>query len=341
MNRRRDPRESADVVERAAGLPGDRGINRDAFVARRRREWQRLEGVLGALEAHQPARFVAELPALYRRACQDLALARARLYGEELERRLHQLVLRGHQQIYQQRPARGEWLEVLRAGLPRLVRQEARLLLLCVALLAVPLLGMAIAVHRHDDLVYTLLDAQQVRSLEEMYGTGSGGPRPAASDVVMFGSYVHNNIGIAFRTFATGLFLGVGAFVTLLVNGLYFGAIAGHLIHVGSTARFFSFVIGHSAPELTGIVLSGVAGARLGLCVLAPGPRTRQRALLDEGRRLVPLLWGVAALLLLAAFVEAFWSAAALPPAVHFAAGAVLWAAVLAYFGLAGRGDAA
>jgi uncharacterized membrane protein SpoIIM required for sporulation len=223
------------------------------------------------------------------------------------------------------------------------VRAEARLLALCSALLVVPMLAMGVAVHRQPGLVYSVLAPAEVRQFEEMYTRApvDGEPRTAADDVGMFGFYVYNNVGLAFRTFATGLFLGVGVLAALLWNGAYFGAVGGYLVGAGHATRFFSFVAGHAAFELTGIVLSGVAGLRLGLSVLAPGARTRARALREEGGRLVPMVWGVFALLLLAACVEAFWSPRELPPAVRYAAGALAWAAVAAYFALAGRSDAA
>jgi hypothetical protein len=51
-----------------------------------------------------------------------------------------------------------------------------------------------------------------------------------------------------------------------------------------------------------------------------------------------PVITGAAMLTLLAAFVEAFWSAsAAVPPPVKFAVGGVCWTAVIAFFLLAGR----
>jgi hypothetical protein len=52
----------------------------------------------------------------------------------------------------------------------------------------------------------------------------------------------------------------------------------------------------------------------------------------------MPLVYGFTTMLLIAAFIEAFWSSTTWPPAVaKYAVGAVLWAAVLGYFAFAGR----
>ena len=131
----------------------------------------------------------------------------------------------------------------------------------------------------------------------------------------MFGHYIWNNVSIGFRTFASGLLAGVGAIVVLIVNGVMIGGVAGHLQAVGHGDPFWRFVAGHSAPELTAIVIAGGAGLRLGLNLIAPGQRRRIDALVEGGRRGALLCLGVLAMLVFAAFVEAFWSSIAWMPA--------------------------
>jgi hypothetical protein len=48
---------------------------------------------------------------------------------------------------------------------------------------------------------------------------------PVDSDVLMFGYYIHNNVSIAFRTFAGGILGGVGSIFFLIYNGLIVGAV--------------------------------------------------------------------------------------------------------------------
>ena len=94
------------------------------------------------------------------------------------------------------------------------------------------------------------------------------------------------------------------------------GAVAGYLTERGLSSTFYSFVATHSAFELTAIVLSGAAGLRIGHALLAPGRLTRRRRWSCATRESAVLLYGVTALLLVAAAVEAFWSSATwLPPA--------------------------
>jgi uncharacterized membrane protein SpoIIM required for sporulation len=155
----------------------------------------------------------------------------------------------------------------------------------------------------------------------------------------MFGYYIMNNIGIAFQTFASGLLFGLGSLFFLLFNGLMIGAVAGHLTQIGYGETFWSFVVGHGAFELTAIALAGAAGLKIGWALLVPGRLPRAEALRIAAGSSVRLVGGVIVFLLLAAFIEAYWSSMALAsPTLKYAVGAALWLLVLAYLLLAGRG---
>jgi uncharacterized membrane protein SpoIIM required for sporulation len=201
-----------------------------------------------------------------------------------------------------------------------------------------------LAIQRHPDFAYTLLGSAQAQSYQQMYDPANRklGRREADADAFMFGYYIWNNVRIGFQTFAGGLLFGLGAAFFLTLNGVLIGGTAGHLVHVGYSTTFFSFVAGHSALELTGIVLLGAAGLMLGRALLLPGAYRRLDALRIEARAAAPIVYGAGALLTLAAFVEAFWSPiTALPPIVKYAVGGSLWIALFAYLGFAGQRRAA
>jgi uncharacterized membrane protein SpoIIM required for sporulation len=154
----------------------------------------------------------------------------------------------------------------------------------------------------------------------------------------MFGYYTRNNIGVAFQCFAGGLFAGLGSLFFLAYNGAFAGAIAGYLTERDMGSTFYSFVATHAAFELTAIVLSGAAGLRIGHALLAPGRLTRRQALVHATHSSAIILYGITAMLIVAAAVEAFWSSASwLPHAVKYSVAAMCWAGVLAYFTLQGR----
>ena len=326
-------------------------MNQEQFIANHAAEWRRLEGWIARGKKSKknntaPEKAsVEEFASLYRKSCQHLALARSRLYSHHLINRLNRLVLHSHARLYSaKRNIVREMALYIFSGFPEYVRSEWRPVLISAALFYFSMVGMMVAILINPDMVYTVLDADQLRQFEYMYdpahvetlGRTSG--REANSDIMMFGYYVSNNTGIGFRTFASGLLLGLGTVVTLLFNGIYIGAIAGHLTQLGYVQTFWGFVAGHSALELNAIVLSGAAGLKLGMAFVAPGRRTRLRALRDEAKNAMSLMYGTAAMFILAAMVEAFWSPSQyVTPQTKYIVGIVMWLLVMGYFVFGGR----
>jgi uncharacterized membrane protein SpoIIM required for sporulation len=323
-------------------------MKREPFVAAREARWIRLEDLLAQLRSvrrNAAPKDVAELPAAYRRVCQDLALARRRMYGRELTERLNRLALAGREQLYRL-PARfaQRAIDFIAAEFPRKVREEARLFWLATAAFLVPALAVAAIALTRPDLLYALVDAEQLHEAERMYDPANGGVtelRDAGGNVKMFAFYIYNNVGIDFRTFAGGFLFGVGSLAVLVFNGIHLGAIVGHFLHIGYETTLLPFVVGHSSLELTAMLIAGVAGLRLGSALLAPGRRSRGRAMVEVAPHCLQLLVGAGGMTALAAFIEGFWSAQPLPDSVKYAVGAVLWSAVATYFVFAGRRRAA
>ncbi len=113
-----------------------------------------------------------------------------------------------------------------------------------------------------------------------MYSDAADSHGPAeevATNWAAFGHYIRNNIGVAFRCFAGGLFFGLGSTFFMVYNGALLGAVGGFLTERGLGHNFYSFVVTHGAFELTAIVLSGAAGLRIGHALLAPGTADEAR----------------------------------------------------------------
>ena len=307
------------------------------------KEWDEFEKFL---DDPKKAPFpVEEMPPRYRRICQSLALAADRQYSPELVDRLNQLALRGHHALYRNRRRESQRvLEFLLAGFPALVRAEWRLVLAASLLFFGPLLGLIAVLQAYPEFVHYLLAPEQIANFHQMYDPANRrlGNREADSSLMMFGFYIWNNIRIGFQTFAGGLLFGVGSIWFLASNGVVIGAVAGYLTEIGYARTFWSFVAGHSSFELIAIVLSGAAGLRLGLAVIAPGDLSRKAALVAAAKPAVRVMYGAAVLFLIAAFVEAFWSPqTAIPFGAKLAVGAAGWVLLASYFAFAGRARAA
>jgi uncharacterized membrane protein SpoIIM required for sporulation len=311
------------------------------FEAAHAREWDAFEAFL----EKKPAFDAAEMPQRYRRLCQSLALAADRQYSPALVDRLNRLALRGHHLLYENRRRETQRvLEFLAAGFPALVRREWRLVLASSLLFFGPLVALAAVLQAFPEFVHYVLHPEQIAGVHEMYDPASTrlGMREADTSLMMFGFYVWNNVGIGFQTFAGGLLAGVGSIWFLGSNGVVLGAVAGYLTQIGYVETFWSFVAGHSSWELIAITLSGAAGLRLGVAVIAPGRLTRKAALVAAARPAMQIMYGAALLFFVAAFVEAFWSPlTSVAFNVKIGVGIAGWVALLAYFVFAGRGRAA
>jgi uncharacterized membrane protein SpoIIM required for sporulation len=322
-------------------------MKQQTFEQRYQDCWTQMEEalVLGenkALLSFKKPPLDPELPQLYRRICHHLSLAQERRYSSYLVGRLNNLVLRGHQQLYQRRSHFfSQLIKFVVYTFPHRVRQNAAYVWLATALFYGPTVLLFILVQIQPELIYSLFDHQTVASFEKMYDPSSahvGQDRDAQTDMQMFGHYIQNNITVGFQTFATGLFYGLGSIFYLVYNGLFFGAVASHLVTLGYHDTFFPFVIGHGSFELTAITIAGAAGLMLGHSLIAPGQQTRLGSLKTMSLKALDLLYGIILMLTIAAFFEAFWSSnSALPLSVKYGVGTVLWLAVIGYFVFAGK----
>lgn len=285
----------------------------------------------------------SDFPPAYRRVCQQLALAEHRGFSALLIQRLQDLVHRGHLVLYRPRaPRLWHIVDFFAAGFPRLVRSQWPAMTIAALLFFLPLLGSIVLLQFRPELVHSVFDPAQLASFENMYDPASTAERlgrESGTDLKMFGFYIFNNVSIGFRTFASGLLAGVGSVFVLIMNGVVIGGVAGHLTAIGYGGPFWRFVAGHSAPELLAIVISGGAGLQIGMALIAPGRRTRGRAVVEAGAVGAKLVLGVFAMLILAAFIEAYWSSLAwMPSEVKFSVGGALWLTILLWLWRGGRG---
>jgi uncharacterized membrane protein SpoIIM required for sporulation len=318
---------------------------RQHFITDRRGRWRRLEEILFHLERRGSRQtdeaVLDEFVALYRTACSDLARARTEAMGEDVEEYLNVIVARAHKQFHPPTPPKLRALvQFLVADFPASVRGIGRYVLAASLLFVLPLAAAAVAVVDDPAVAYSLSPPAQLELLTEAYAEGHKKGRSEGDDSLMTGYYINNNIGIAFKCFATGAFFGLGSIFFLVINGVIGGAIGAYISSAGYAESFFSFVVGHGAFELTAIVLSGATGLRLGSLLINPGHLTRLDALRLEAPSMAKVILGSAVMLFVAALIEGFWSPSGAPPIYKFVVGAVFWAFIVFYLTFAGRSAA-
>lgn len=328
-------------------------MKQDVFEAQFSPAWDKFDAWIrvlsgdrrrSAANSETRATIGQDFPAMYRQVCHHLSLARTRRYSIALQQRLNQLALDGHQQLYRSRmPFFGAIGRFLMLDFPATFRKQWRYVLVSALVFYLPALGMTIAMQVQPELIFSLMEPNEVSRMEEMYDPENrvlGRERESDSDILMFGFYIYNNISIGFQTFAGGLLFGLGSLFYLLFNGLILGAVANHLTLVGFTETFWPFVAGHSSFELTAIVIFGGVGLMLGYGAIAPGQKGRWDAIREKALDGMPLVYGGTLMLVAAAFVEAFWSSTTWPPiGAKYTVGALLWLGHGLYFGFMGRNE--
>ncbi len=304
--------------------------------------WQKLEKLLTEAEKSHPSAEVEELPATFRQVCHDLSMAQHRMSPQRLTQMLNALAIRGYRVL--ERHSAGGWeafTRLLLVEFPQAVRAEWKLFWWCTALFYLPAVLIAVITPSNPEWAMALLGPGGMVQIESMYGEAS---KPSDYVRESFGSgfsafcfYIWNNVSIDFRTFAGGVLGGVGALFVLLFNSIQLGAVFGYVHYSGNPLTLYTWVVAHGAPELTGVVISAMAGMRLGWSVLRPGRLERRAALVLAGRKALPLLVGAAVMTSLAAVLEGFWSPMDLPPTIKFAAGGMCWLAVACFLLFSGR----
>jgi len=312
------------------------------FVARRSPDWQELTQLLAgdAPLAALSAPRISRAASLYRAVCGDLMRARQAGSAADIVAYLDALTARGHHALYGSRSyALRNALRALGHGFPRAFRKHSRFMAISALLFVVPLLVGWLGALHSPSFAASVLPLKTLEELSQAYAEGFANGRAEHTDAAMTGFYVDNNVGIAFRCFATGILFGVGSAYYTLYNGLFTGTVFGFVQRAGHGRNLFTFVCGHSPFELTAIVIAGGAGLCMGAALISTNGYTRLGSLRRRASDLSLLALGAAVMLFIAALIEAFWSPSSLPEAVKFSFSALAWLSVFGFLAFAGRGE--
>ncbi len=326
------------------GTTGSSGANAESaverFLGERRERWAELSRLLDSAPrlAKLPPKQITEVTALYREVCTDRMRAEHIGCPPDVTAHLDHLVARAHNALYSSRRySLRQALRFVAFEFPRALRANWGPFLWANVLFWLPFAIGLVGALRSEKFAISVLPAELLDSMAEAYAKGFAEGRSGHQDAAMAGFYVYNNVGIAFRCFATGILFGAGSLFFLVYNGVVTGCVMGHVIRTGGGLNILTFVAGHSPLELTAIVISGAAGLQMGRALIVTNGLTRLGSLTEQRRPLSAQIVGAAVMLLGAALIEGFWSPSALPPGVKWTFGAVLLVLVVSYLTFAGR----
>ena len=311
-------------------------MNLKRWIARREPNWKRLDELLRRIEKRGlkslSALEIRELASLYRSVSGDLARGRTHHVGNRLIQNLQTLTARGYSQIYQG-SRHQEWQAVrdfILWGFPAIVQKTRGYTALATAIfLGTGLIAWWFA--WQDPVFISLVVPERliemVRDRGELWMGSILGWEPLASTNIMI-----NNIRVSFNAVAGGVTAGLFTIYLLAFNGLLIGTIATLVGQNGLAYPFWAFVFPHGALELPAIFFAGGAGLLIARAIVFPGKYKRIDALKYYGTQAAQLVFGIVALLVIAGFIEGFFSPnPAIPNPLKYLTGGILFILLVTY----------
>ncbi|OPC82720.1 hypothetical protein B4N89_18800 [Embleya scabrispora] len=308
----------------------------DVFVAVHRHEWERLEQ-LTRRRRRLSGPEVDELVTLYRRTATHLSTIRSAAPDPVLVGRLSTLTARARSAVTAPRtPAWRDATLFLTVRFPVAVYRSRRWWgTTAVAFLVVA--SLIAAWVAHDPAVRDSVGApDQIRELTRPGGDFETyySSAPASSFAAQVAT---NNAWVTAGCLALGILLGLPVLFIVFSNAMNVGISAGLMADAGRLDVFFGLITPHGLLELTAVFIAAGVGLRLGWTVIDPGPRTRARAIAEEGRIALGMAVGLALVLVVSGIIEAFVTPSGLPTWGRITIGATAEAVFLAYVVILGR----
>ncbi|MBC7298142.1 MAG: stage II sporulation protein M [Demequina sp.] len=304
----------------------------DAFSAVREPRWRRLKK-LGSMRRLTGAE-ADEFTRLYQHTATDLAIVRSSAPDPAIVSRLSVLLAGSRASLAGAREP--VWRELARFLAFRFPAALYRLRWWTVATMA-GFLVVAIAVGFYTAGHPEVLAQMGSEADRQQYAQTAFASYYSESPSLSFFSRVWtNNAWVAAFTIA-GSFTGVVPLYVQYQNAVSVGG-AGAIMHeFGYLDIFFQLIAPHGLLELTAVWVAGGAAFKLFWTILAPGPRSRLRAMAEEGRAMFGVALGLVVILLVSGVIEGFVTGSALPWAVKIAIGVTALAGFWVYVLVAGR----
>lgn len=292
-------------------------MNIERWVAGRQVHWHKLEELLKQAEKKGLPSLSREdlqsLGRLYRSAASDLSRARVMGTGSDVTSYLNNLVVKGHNQVYQSPQSRLRDLQhFLWITFPANFRGNIIYVFVSFLFFVIPLASTWILILQepriaHMDLVKgnPIVSDELFSYVEkkQMWTDSVAGESPAASAFI-----ATNNIKVSLIAFVSGIVFGLGTIFVLVNNGVLIGGTFAVCQLHGMVFNLLSFVAPHGVFELSSIFISGGAGLMLAKGLLFPGQYKRSDSLRLMAKEASLLFLGCVPLLLVAGLIEGFVS---------------------------------
>ena len=278
------------IVARAGAW---RGIVQNVEELRRRQAT--VEEALGAVEAY---RGLARDLATSRRAAPD---SRTTAGLEALYAQLHALINR------KPHGGRSALLTLLRVDIPQAAHELRWRIAGMACLMAFGAAAGWWLIMAFPTLITLIASEEMIEHVENGHLWTEGIINVTPSSILSV-NILANNIVVSIFAFCAGIFMALGTFYLVALNGLMLGGVFAFVKQHGLAGALFTFIIAHGPVELSVICVAGAMGVALGESIIRPSLPTRRDSFQACAHRLAPLLLLCAALLVGCGFIEGFVS---------------------------------
>jgi uncharacterized membrane protein SpoIIM required for sporulation len=308
-------------------------VDVDAYVTAHRAEWDRLDALVRRAGGGRSLRRLSgaevdELVSLYQRVATHLSVVRSATPDPALVGGLSSLVARARSAVTgSDAPAWRDLATFFTVTYPVALYRSMRWWVAIAAAFVLVSGIVAFWVGGDPHVQATIAAPDQVHQLVDHDFQSYYSSNPAGSFAAKVWT---NNAWVAALSLMLGVFLLPVVWV-LWQNALNVGVAAGLMAANHRLELFFGLILPHGLLELTCVFVAAGAGLRLGWAWVDPGPRTRSRALREEGQAAGALALGLAATLAVSGAVEAFVTPSPLPTWARVGIGVALWAGFISY----------
>lgn len=306
----------------------------DAFVLTHRGTWDRLDRLVGRRRSLTGAE-VDELVELYQRVSTHLSILRSTSSDSVLIGRLSSLVARARSVVTgAHAPLSSTFIRFWTVSFPVVAFRTWRWWVGTAAVFVTVVAVIAIWVAGNPEVQSAVGTPSDIDQLVNHDVASYYSEHPAAAFALQV--WV-NNSWVSAQCIASSVVLGLPIPIILFQNAANVGLIAGLMFQAGKGGLLLGLLAPHGLLELTAVFLAGATGMRLGWLVISPGDRPRGQVLAEQGRAVVSVAVGLAAVLLVSGLIEALVTPAPLPTALRVGIGVIAEAAFLSYIGYFGR----
>jgi len=273
------------------------------FIKQNKQKWKDLEKHL-ASDQKDPDK----LSDLYIQISDDLSYARTFYPNRSVRLYLNNLAQQVYSNIYKSRRSRwSDFVFFWKEELPKIVWDSKKELSISffVFILAVSI-GVFSAIQDPGFVRVILGDEYVDMTLQNIKNGDPMAVYKASKNTDMFMGITLNNVRIDFMTFASGLFLGIGSILIMFYNGIMVGVFQFFFVQQDLFIESALTIWLHGTLEMSGMVLAGAAGIRLGSGLVFPGSYSRLQAFQRSAMNGFKLLMGTVPITIFAAIIESF-----------------------------------